>query len=237
MGLPAALLRANIHSMRSEALAVMVKLPHSGKVKTRLVPPLSAPQAVGLYQAFLRDLFRRITDLDEIDIHVFFTPSEGVENPLETLDISSYDFSVTPQKGRCLGEKIKNVFSEMFFLGYKRVSVIGSDSPDMPLGLIRSAFSTLSAHPKSLVLGPATDGGYYLVAADTLYDEPFSDKIQWGTGCVLQQSIERAEEAGIEVRLIGEWYDVDTADDLKRLVKSSEAGASVKYIRKEGILF
>ena len=150
---------------KENALVVMLKAPVEGEVKTRLVPPLTAKEAATLYRAFIKDTLNNLSRLKDIALYAFFTPAGG---KADISDIITQGISLIPQKDGDLGERIYGVFECLFNAGHKRVAVIGSDSPDIPLEYIETAFSMLKESQGSLILGPATDGGYYLIAMDRL---------------------------------------------------------------------
>src|SRR3972149_2924412 len=137
---------------KENALVVMLKAPREGEVKTRLIPPLTAKEAATLYRAFIKDTLSNLSRLKDIALYAFFTPFAG------KADIAD----IIPQKDGDLGERIYGVFECLFNSGHKRAVVMGSDSPDIPLEYIETSFSMLKESQGSLILGPATDGGYYL---------------------------------------------------------------------------
>jgi rSAM/selenodomain-associated transferase 1 len=216
---------------RKNALAVMLKAPIPGKVKTRLVPLLSKYEAAELYCAFLIDIFNRLLLIKDVDIHAFYAPP-GKEDKI--IDIVPEGVPISPQKGSNLGERIYNVFELLFEkYGYRRVAVIGSDSPDLPIDYIQQAYSELETLKGGLVLGPTTDGGYYLIAMDRLSKIPF-EGIPWSTEKVLEETAKKARENALPVRLLEPWYDVDTIDDLSLLNDKCEAPETCRYIKKIG---
>ncbi len=216
----------------------MVKIPCipkdsslAGTIKTRLVPPLTNAEATGLYSAFLSDIFNTLACLKNVDIHIFFTPSgDGVDTSTLTKLVPS-NAVLTPQKGTDLGERMKNAFSLLFSKRYARVAVIGSDSPDIPLKFIEKAFEELDLDQGSLILGPATDGGYYLIAMGRLHPAVF-DGVKWSTPQVLSQTLERAKSAEIKVHLLKQWYDIDIPEDLEKLRNNKAAPCSAIFMEK-----
>jgi rSAM/selenodomain-associated transferase 1 len=216
---------------RKEALAVMLKAPVPGKVKTRLIPPLTEDEAAGLYRAFLIDIFNRITLLKDIDIHAFYAPM-GKEGKI--INIIPEGITLNPQKGRDLGERIYNIFDYLLKIkGYGRAAVIGTDSPDLPLEYIKKAFRELEGLEGGggLVVGPTKDGGYYLISMDRLTRVPF-EGISWSTEKVLDQTLKKARENGLPVRLLEPWYDVDTVGDLSLVRDNGQAPETCGYIKK-----
>ena len=195
---------------KENALAVMLKAPREGEVKTRLVPPLTAKEAATLYRAFIKDTLSNLSRLKDIALYAFFTPFDG---KADIADIMPQEISLIPQKDGDLGERIYGVFECLFNVGHKKVAIMGSDSPDIPREYIETAFSILKESPESLVLGPATDGGYYLIAMDMLMKAPF-EGIGWSTKTVLEDTIKNVAASGIIVKLLPEWHDIDRPEDL-----------------------
>jgi rSAM/selenodomain-associated transferase 1 len=118
------------------------------------------------------------------------------------------------QEGEDLGARLKQAFSQAFDENVKGVVVMGSDSPTVPLECINEAFDELSHH--DVVLGPALDGGYYLLGSSRYVPDLF-EHISWGSPTVLQETVDALQRAGSSYSLLIEWYDIDTAEDLARL--------------------
>ncbi len=214
------------------ALAVMLKAPEPGFVKTRLVPPLSYGQAALLYECLIRDTFGKLAALEGVDVFGAYTPA-GAEDRIKGMAPGGTLFF--PQEGADLGERMFNVFMRLFGLCYKRAVIIGSDIPDLPPGRVAEAFRALEAG-EGLVLGPADDGGYYLIGADAPH-EPLFRGIDWSTERVLGQTMERAKESGLGIRLLEAWHDIDDIKDLRLLKDSTEAPRSARFLRDSGISF
>lgn len=214
----------------SAALAIMLKAPVPGFVKTRLVPPLTHIQATALYERFLKDIFNKTSNI-EADRFAAFTPENERDKVLSHIPEGIEAF---PQEGADLGERMHNVFLRLFSKGYEKVVIIGSDSPDLPIGHIEEPLSLLSGKTP-LVLGPAMDGGYYLIAMNSPCGEIFKG-IRWSTSEVLAETLRKAKENSLDFKLLGEWYDVDTVEDMKRLLKSGGAPLSVAFLKSIGIM-
>lgn len=211
---------------RSSALGVMVKAPRAGEVKTRLVPPLTLLEAAGLYEAFLKDISLRLKSLSDIDIHIFLTPNNAeVELSVVFEGYSSF----IPQSSGNLGDRLKSAFDILFSKGYEDVAIIGSDSPDLPLEYIEETFSRLKSKEVEVVLGPAKDGGYYLVAMRGRHYSIFND-INWSTPGVLDETLKRAKADDIKTVLLKEWYDIDTVEDLALIKGSVEAVFTSEFL-------
>ncbi|MEE8185498.1 MAG: TIGR04282 family arsenosugar biosynthesis glycosyltransferase [Thermodesulfobacteriota bacterium] len=219
--------------MKENAIVVMLKVPKPGKVKTRLVPPLDMEEAAGLYRCFIEDTISRVQHLSllhaphhNIRLFAAYTPQKQ-KDIISSILPSSVD--LMPQRGCGLGERLFGVFEKLFTKNYKRVVVIGSDSPDIPLDYIRRAFELLTMKEGGLVIGPSEDGGYYLIAMDRPWRKPF-DGIPWGTCNVLEETIKRCKGRGIEVSLLPPWRDIDTIEDITRLIYNPLTPASRNFI-------
>jgi len=144
-----------------------------------------------------------------------------------------------PQKGSDLGERLQNIFSQLFSIGYKKAAIIGTDSPDLPVEYIKKSFSSLNKNT-GIVIGPSRDGGYYLIAMSRYSEEVFKD-IPWSTNTVFKITLEKAKKAGLLPAFLPEWYDVDESDDLKTLRENMRlhypAAKTSKFLEKIGHLF
>jgi rSAM/selenodomain-associated transferase 1 len=189
---------------------IMAKEPVPGKVKTRLTPPLTPHEAADLYRCFLQDRLLTMGALSEVDIAIAYTPSRA-QKPFT--DFCPENFGLFAQHGRTLGEKLCHIFQEKLSEGYAAVSIMGSDSPDLPNRLIQASFRLMLTQRADLVLGPCPDGGYYLIAAKKLYPELFSD-IPWSTDKVLATTLTKAAELSLKTELLPPWNDLDTFQDL-----------------------
>lgn len=214
-----------------QALAIMLKAPKPGTVKTRLVPPLTFEEAAGLYACFVKDVFAKACCLEGVDVFAAIAP----EGAGEALPPMPEGVSLFAQEGSDLGQRMLNVFRRLSSVGYGRASIIGTDSPDLPLEYIIRSFDCLREIGAGVVLGPAKDGGYYLIGMDKPREEVFTG-IPWSTGAVLEHTLARARSAGIPVRLLPPWHDIDTADDLAFLEggRAPETRAFLEGLGKRG---
>jgi rSAM/selenodomain-associated transferase 1 len=138
-----------------------------------------------------------------------------------------------PQQGDNLGGRMANAFGLAFAEGYRAAVIIGTDSPDLPLPFIETAFRKLAQTGVEAIYGPSEDGGYYLLGLKRMYAELFRD-IPWSSDGVLEKSLTRAERAGIRTELLPSWYDVDTAADLQRpelLIEGNGAPLTRRFIK------
>jgi uncharacterized protein len=215
-----------------EALAVMAKAPREGKVKTRLLGALSPEEAARLYVAFLSDTFALMEDVrderENLSLALCYTP-EGEEEAFE--EVEREGSMMIPQRGENLGERLTNCFADLFALGFESVVVIGADSPTLPGEYLFDAFECFETDD-DVVIGPAEDGGYYLVGMRKLHRRIFED-IPWSAAGALDVTIERAREAELNLVLLPEWCDVDTPDDLEQLKRDLTENKKVaKFTRK-----
>ena len=120
------------------------------------------------------------------------------------------------QRGEALGDRMRNGLHDLQSLGFDSVVLIGSDVPSVPPAYVAAAFDRLQRSPRSVVIGPAEDGGYYLIGMRTIHSQVF-DGIEWGSADVLRQTLEVAANNDIDVDLLPVWYDVDSVADLGRL--------------------
>jgi uncharacterized protein len=217
------------------ALAVMTKAPQPGRVKTRLVPPLTPEEAAELNKCFLRDTTTAISTAcsrrpagDVQFEHARASHSEaataacgiavytpvGAESTYN--DILPNGFSLLPQRGDEFGERLYFAVEDLFKCGFGSVCLIDSDSPTVPAKNFAEAVELLSTIEDRIVLGPSDDGGYYLIGVKKPHRHLF-EQIDWSTERVLNQTMLRATEIGIEVKLLPTGYDVDDDASLRRL--------------------
>ena len=198
------------------AVAIMAKAPEPGQVKTRLCPPLSHSEAAQLYQCFLRDKIAQVNTLPRAAPVVSYSPDES--KPVFR-DLTPPHFILLPQHGDDLGARILFTFDQLFQQGYTQVTVIDSDTPTLPTAYLEQALALIAARQNDVVLGPTEDGGYYLIGLRQSYHELF-ERMPWSTSQVFPETRRRSEQAGLTVACTESWYDVDTPEDLVRLMAS-----------------
>lgn len=196
----------------SEVLTVFARAPQLGKVKTRLTPPLTAPQALALHRAFIEDTLEHLARLERPGLQKQLLLSQALAED-EKLQIPEA-FQVGFQVDGDLGVRLSRMFESSFERGATRVVVVGSDSPTLPAQVIADAFDELATG--HVAVGPAEDGGYYLLGCDRFYPELFTG-VSWGSQDVLQQTRDTLERLGIAHTLLVPWYDIDRGDDLTKL--------------------
>ncbi len=191
-------------------LVVVAKAPQPAKVKTRLSPELSPDEASNLYRCFIRDRMREISRLEDIDLAIAYTPSDSKDFFSRFL---SNGFRLFPQRGQDLGQRLHNIFVDKLQQGYKAVTIIDSDTPDLPRTIVQQSFQLLGSDGVDAVFGPCHDGGYYLVGMQQPHPELFQN-IVWSTATVLRDTLGIAEKSGIRTKLLKHWNDLDTFEDL-----------------------
>jgi len=195
------------------AMAIMAKAPRAGKVKTRLSPPLTLEESAALNICFLRDTaenLAKIAEAGESSAMVCYTPV-GDEAAFDGL--LPEGFALIGQRGDAFGERLLAAAADILACGFGTVCLIDSDSPTVPAAAFEAAIAALAPEGDRVVLGPSHDGGYYLIGLKQAHAAVF-ERITWSTASVLEETVERAREAGIEVVLLPLWYDVDDAATL-----------------------
>tara|TARA_B100000929_G_C15490423_1_gene414232 strand:+ start:1328 stop:1945 length:618 start_codon:yes stop_codon:yes gene_type:complete len=191
-------------TQKENLLLVFTKNPVAGKVKTRLAKDIGDPKALEIYK-FLLEHSAKFTATVNASKQVYYSDSVNMD---DIWDNKLY--SKRKQTGEDLGERMLNAFENGFQEGFEKVIVIGSDMYDIDTIDIEHAFQELENH--DYVIGPATDGGYYLLGMKSLNSKVFKKK-QWGTSSVLKDTIEDLCDA--DVKLLETRNDVDLLEDIK----------------------
>jgi rSAM/selenodomain-associated transferase 1 len=190
-----------------------VKYPVRGKVKTRLAAELGKEVAVELYKNFVLDTLSTIRQLN-IPFRICFHPESA---RAKVKDWLGEQYTYIAQEGSNLGQRMKNALSQTFEENVTRAILIGSDSPDLPVDLCIQAMQSLESH--HAVMGPSSDGGYYLIGFSKAHFLPGAfDDILWSTEDVFQQTVDVFEEYSSNVHILPQWFDIDTHDDLRELI-------------------
>jgi hypothetical protein len=208
-------------------MAVMGKASAPGRTKTRLVPPLSGEAAAQLNTAFLQDTIHNLIAAgreSEIAPYVAFGPAGSEHFFRECLPGSvGLIECCLPNFGDCLHHALATLLAR----GHAAACVVNADSPTLPTRCLSEAARALRAAPGRIVVGPSTDGGYYLLGVTQVYRRLF-EEIEWSSARVFEQTLQRAAELDLAVTLLEPWYDVDDAAGLRRLradLARSDAGA------------
>ena len=205
---------------------MFVKNPEPGRVKTRLAATIGDASAAALYRGFLSDLMQRFRSTGTRRV-LAYSPDDAASREFFTQEsVGSYE--LWPQPEADLGTRMKKFF-ETF--GPEPVVLIGSDSPTLPVGFPNVAFAMLKH--ADVVLGPATDGGLYLIGLNQQRRTwPIFDDIDWGTPRVLDQVMRRLVQEQAHVEVLPPWYDIDELADLQLLrghlsaIRSSKEAAA-----------
>ena len=189
-------------------LGMFVKAPEPGRVKTRLAASIGDAPAAELYRAFLTDLIERFRGTGDRRV-LAYSPADDATREF-FCQLAGWDYKLWPQPEGDLGTRMR-MFFESF--GPEPVVLIGSDSPTLPSNFPDIAFAMLSHH--DVVLGPATDGGLYLIGLNLERRAwPIFDGIDWSTARVLDQVMRRLIELDARVEVLPPWYDIDEPTDL-----------------------
>lgn len=195
---------------RTKAIVLFARDPGVGQVKTRLHPFLDHELIFELYTHFLRDSIGKIGRVKSVDRFIGVYPSDS--SGFFSRQVEEFFPEIFIQEGKDLGERMARAFQERFAEGYERVAIIGSDSPSLPVAYIEQALNS----NKDLIIGPSTDGGYYLIGMSGKLVDVF-EGVAWGSDRVLAQTLERVRKSACSLELLPPWYDVDRPEDLKFL--------------------
>jgi uncharacterized protein len=222
------------HNGRSErcAIAIMAKAPGAGRIKTRLSPLLSPQEANALGCCFLRDMTANLAlaaQTAPIDPYVAFAPAgseaafDGLVEPGTGFVLADGSMPAPPGIagfGTCLFQAACVLFAK----GYGAVGLLNSDSPSLPTARLVEAARLLASPGERIVLGPAADGGYYLIGSKAPHAGLFRS-IDWSTQRVAEQTRARAADLGLAVVELAPWYDVDDAASLRQLLQDLQGAA------------
>ena len=209
-----------------QRLLLFARLPEAGKVKTRLAAQIGDQRALALYEAMLRDTLATIGQSSpELEIEVMWAPSDTATG--EALRRTFGDRTVSMQTGNDLGDRMAMAFSERFFFHRtEKIVAIGVDDPSLTRETIDHAFALLDSC--EWVIGPATDGGYYLIGCRApAFDTEAFQGIDWGSNTVLKTTLQKIREWTATVAVLPMHTDIDGAADLAGL----SAGAAGELVR------
>jgi len=217
--------RSTQPSALSTALVIFAKAPIPGQVKTRLCPPLSPDEAATLHGSLVLDTLERtrtaVTKL-KLPIDRYLACAPTAAHVFFKIMEERQGVKLIDQVGDDLGARMNQAFETLFAHGYPRVLLMGTDVPTIPLDSFKQALTLLDSH--DLVLGPAFDGGYYLIGLKRAIPELFID-IPWSTDQVLKLTQGKATSLRLMTGLLQPWRDVDTLADLQALIDASTAEA------------
>ncbi|MBA4392926.1 MAG: hypothetical protein C0407_05180 [Desulfobacca sp.] len=204
------LLCKNLTNKGHERIILFTRYPEAGIVKTRLIPALGPEGACELHRQLTESAvkqLRELSSLRSISIQVCF--DGGNESLMK--EWLGTDINFTPQGQGDLGIRMGRAFHEAFQSGFTSVVLIGSDCPALTSTLFRQAFENLTQH--DLILGPALDGGYYLIGLQQPH--PLFSNIPWGSVEVFNRTLEKAQALGLKVFVLEPLRDIDRPEDLQ----------------------
>lgn len=191
----------------NRAIIIFIKNPVLGKVKTRLAKTIGDERALEVYEELLA---HTATESARVKADRFVFYSDFIPDSDETWSHSEFNYEL--QEGEDLGERMNNAFEFIFSLGYKQVLIIGSDCFDLTFDLIEKAFKEFDE--SEIVIGPAKDGGYYLLGLTSLLPELFQNK-KWSTQTVFDDTLNdliQLKKGWFELPILS---DIDTEEDLQ----------------------
>lgn len=215
------------------ALIVFLKYPETKKVKTRLGKSIGARQAAELYRETASFVARSFSGSQNWKTFFFYTPGEKKKEFIEWL--GNRDASFFAQEGESLGQRISHAFAKCFSLGFRNVVIIGTDCVMITEEDVETAFSLLSRGEFEAVLGPATDGGYYLLGLCEETDAIFQD-MRWSSARVFKETEKRMGENGLRHAVMRKLTDIDEEKDIdiKDITKrNAELACRIAHILSE----
>ena len=198
-------------------ILLFIKAPVRGHVKSRLAAAIGDETALELYKNFILDTIDTVKKTGYPFRICYYPPDAGAE-------VSSWlagQYRIMPQHGGDLGERMENAFIRCFSEGFERAILIGSDLPDLTPAVLREAMASLAEN--DVVIGPASDGGYYLIGfhKHTLMPRVFHG-MSWSTETVFQETMAILQNSALSIDQAPKWNDVDTVEDLRALCKRSK---------------
>jgi rSAM/selenodomain-associated transferase 1 len=206
-----------------DVVALFARIPVPGRVKTRLLTHLTPEQACRLHVASTLDTAELIDHAAPAGLKWIFWSEPLTENRTMAAVRKRLPnmFRHAVQRGGTLGDRMAAVFEQAFASGARSAVIVGSDSPTLPSRRIVEAFEVLKSC--DIVLGPADDGGYYLIGCRR-FDLALFDSVEWSTARTLAQTKRNAESLGFQVGELERWYDLDEWKDVERLLTESRKG-------------
>lgn len=215
---------ASSHDAAAQVLLTVAKRPEPGRTKTRLHDGFAPTEAAEIYRCLLLDTFRLMGQAPAVRPVVAFTPDDAHDY---FRALAPPHFDLLAQRGRDLGERLPNALGHFLALpGVQRAVIMNSDGPTLPVAYLVEAFAALVQH--DVVLGPGADGGYYLIGMSRLHRGLF-ENITWSTDLVVDETLANVRRLGLSVHLLPVWYDVDVADDLRRILADGPDAAPETY--------
>jgi uncharacterized protein len=197
---------------------IFAKVPIPGEVKTRLCPPLTPDEAATLHGSFVLDMLERTkhaVTTRQLPFHRYLACAPSSELVFFKIMEERQGVRLLDQVGEDLGQRMHRTSVDLFVKGYKQVVIVGTDVPTLPLSVYQEALAILAR--SDMVLGPALDGGYYLIGLTQPAGKLF-DGVPWSTDQALAVTQQNAKALGLSVGQTTVWRDVDTLADLQSLI-------------------
>jgi len=219
----------------SKKLIIFTKYPENGRVKTRLAETLGEAFASEFYKMCAGYIFNECIKLKRsgIDLLIFYAEEED-RNKIRGWVPES--FELFRQEGENLGERMYNAFLHLLKFNAEKAVLIGTDIPDISSSLIEKSFEYLDDH--EAVIGPSSDGGYYLIGLSKLNKDIFTG-IQWSTGKVLENTLIKLKERNLSYKLLPELIDIDKESDIMKWLKTNPADNHPvkKFLNSQNIFY
>jgi rSAM/selenodomain-associated transferase 1 len=212
----------------TERIILFLKTFQAGRVKTRLASSLGDQRALKIYTALVAELLTGIQPIRD-KVIPYFNETPQVDDLPSTIAALLDQNRIRVQRGDELGVRMSNAFQEVFSTGAKRAVLIGSDVPRIDSDLLKVYLEALHSSP--MVLGPAGDGGYYLIGFQRdCFDPTLFSGIEWSTERVCEQTLEKARSRGLSCYVGRQLQDVDTVHDLEYLLSAGLASPSLEGV-------
>jgi rSAM/selenodomain-associated transferase 1 len=212
-------------------LLVFARLPELGRVKTRLAATIGEERTLAIYRAMIHDLLRSVgPSTPDLEIEILWAPTAAADG--ETLREAFGNYPLAMQTGQSLGDRLSMAFSERFFFNRtQKIVAIGIDDPTLSRETIDHAMALLDSC--DWVVGPATDGGYYLIGCRAAaFNSEIFQGIEWGTSSVLDTTLAKIHAAQSPVAQLAPRSDIDFADDLVRYAAEEHDGELAALLRE-----
>jgi rSAM/selenodomain-associated transferase 1 len=210
----------NIFTHNGAVIGLFAKQPVPGQVKTRLTPPLTAEQACRLYDIVLRETVAHLRTAG-VPLVICYSGQR------EWFSTIFRDLPLLAQSGKNLGDRMRHAVKTLFAAGYGPVLLAGSDSPDLPIALLKEAVERLRDQDVTVV--PCHDGGYVLIGMRRASTELFAG-VPWSTAQVLEVTRQRSRELGLTLHETEAWHDLDELADLRQLVTRAPASRTARHL-------
>lgn len=194
----------------------MAKASIAGTVKTRLVPPLTYEEAAEFNTCCLADIAATVANAARQAPIQGFAAYHPLGAEAFFKDLLPDGFKLLPPKAPTIGRSLFHAAQDLFDAGYGSVCLVNADSPTLPVEIFVETVHRLQQAGDRVVIGPATDGGYYLIGLKQFHRRLFAE-IDWSTDRVYRQTVARAGEIGLAIAALPEWYDVDDEESLAAL--------------------